>query len=346
MLLYYILFFSVLAASTATLDFTASTWIWTNDTSNDVSPPGTRAFRQDFTPPAGKTPDFTDIIITANESFTLYVNGQELVAGANHNFAYAFRTPLLGTGPSVFAVTGVSGSSVNSTLAGLLVAIQVTYKDGSTDAIVSDTNWRASTSVPDGYQMVNFDDSSWSAAVAQGNYGASPFGEVIIPTPPGSMSLSLTNATNVIWTGSNIIQVGSWPFRLTWTPPSGQIATSATIVVNADDHHSFYVNGDLVTSGNDYRYTQQLTIYIPPAPAVVFAVNATDVAPPAGFVALIQINTSGAPACAKCTASSFVVTDANWKWANTVPADFSAPGFDDSSWSPATVIGAYGMVYY
>jgi hypothetical protein len=52
----------------------------------------------------------------------------------------------LTSGLNVFAVTGISGS------AALLVAIQITYSDNTTDTIVSDKNWLAFGSVPKGYQ--------------------------------------------------------------------------------------------------------------------------------------------------------------------------------------------------
>jgi hypothetical protein len=103
----------------------------------------------------------------------------------------------------------------------------------------------------------------------------------------------------------------------------------------------FFVNGNLVAGGYGYQLTQQFTIYIPPAPKVVFAVNATNDSGPAGIAATMQINTSGAPACAECTSISFALTDASWKWSSTVPDGFEAPGFDDSSWFPSVVEADY-----
>ncbi|KAJ7470008.1 hypothetical protein B0H11DRAFT_2043168 [Mycena galericulata] len=340
MLLRPILAVVVLVASAAALDFNASTWIWTND---GATLPGACAFRRDFTPPAGRTPNSTDILVTGDESFTFYVNGEQLGTGGNYQIAYAFRTPLLGSGPNVFAVTATSGST-NLTPAGLLVAIQITYNDGTTDTIVSDTTWRAVTSVPDGYQNLTFDDSSWPAAVGEGPYGASAWGPVTIPTTPPTFVL--TNATNWIWTNeaanaSLSAPVGSRPFRLTWMPPPGQTATSVTIIVLGDDEYVFFINGNVVAGGYKYYLPQQFSISLAPATEVVFAANATNDGGPAGFIAEIQVTTTGAPGCTECSSSSFVITDASWKWTSTVPAGFEAPGFDDSSWSPAVVAVGY-----
>ncbi|KAJ7207774.1 hypothetical protein B0H12DRAFT_433005 [Mycena haematopus] len=351
MLLRRNLAFVALVANAAALDFNSSTWIWTND-STPVSAGGANpvacAFRRDFTPPAGKTLNFSDILITGDESFTLYVNGEQLGTGANYRLGYAFRTPLLGSGLNVFAVTATGSGSTSPTPPGVLVAINLTYNDGTADTIVSDTTWRAFSSVPDGYQNLTFDDSSWPAAVGEGSYGVSTWGPVIIPTTPPTFTL--TNVTNWIWTNETAnatvsALLGSRPFRLTWTPPPGQTARSATISICADDEYVFFVNGILVAGGWAYWLCQQFSISLAPAADVVFAANATNDSGPAGLIVEIQVTTTGAPGCTECSSSSFVITDASWKWTSTVPAGFEAPGFDDSSWFPAVAEVGYPVPF-
>ncbi|KAJ6457876.1 hypothetical protein C8R45DRAFT_1081718 [Mycena sanguinolenta] len=341
-----------LVASAAGLDFNNSTWIWANNSvpasGGGETPPGGCAFRRYFTPPPGKTPNFTDIIVTADNNFTFYVNGEQVGTGAYYPLAYAFRTPLLGSDSNVFAVIATSGSR-SSAPAGLLIAIQVTYDDGTRDMpIVSDTTWRALTSVPDGYQNLTFNDSSWPAAVGESPYGASAWGPVTIPTNP--QTFVYTNATNWIWTNetpnaSVDAPVGSRPFRLTWTPPAGQTPRSATVIISSDDEYMFFINGNMIAGGYNYRLSQQFSISLAPAANVVFAVNATNYSGPAGFIAEIQITTTGAPGCTECNSSSIVITDASWKWTSTVSEGFEAPGFDDSSWSPAVVAVGYPVAF-
>ncbi|KAF7367956.1 Carbohydrate-binding module family 67 protein [Mycena sanguinolenta] len=341
MFIHSILTLVTLATSTAGLDFNASAWIWANDTSS-----GEVAFRRHFTTPAGKTVAFADTLLAA-ENFTLFVNGEELGSGANYQFASTFRTPFLTSGFNVFAVTAMSGST-NSTLAAVLAAIQITYSDNTTDIIVSDNNWLTCDIVPEGYQNTSYDDRSWPTAVEKGLYGTAPWGQVVIPTAT-SPSSTLTNATNWIWTSGvpawpSPAPLGSRAFRLSWTPPPRQTAISASITASINDEYLFFVNGNLVAGGYGYQLTQQFTIYILPAPKVVFAVNATNDSGPGGIAATMQINTSGAPACAECTSSSFALSDTNWKWSNTVPDGFEAPDFDDSSWSPAVVEAVYSAL--
>ncbi|KAJ6471512.1 hypothetical protein C8R45DRAFT_1014594 [Mycena sanguinolenta] len=338
--------FVAFATSTAAFDFNASTWIWANQTSGGAASLGECAFRKDFTPPDGKTPNFTDILVTADKSFTFYVNGQELGTGSNYQLPYAFRTPLLASGPNVFAAVASPSTNLTQAPAGLLVAIQVTYTDGSTDTIVSDTTWLALTTVPPGSQNLTFDASTWPAAVAESPYGGSGWGPVVIPTTPPSFVL--TNATNWIWTNESpnayiSAPVGPRPFRLTWTAPPGQVARSATIIAAGDDEYVFFVNGNLVAGGYSFALSQQISISLAPTANVVFAANVTNDNGPAGFIAEIQITTTGAAGCTDCGSSSFVITDASWKWTDTVPPGFEAPGFDDSSWSPAVVVVAYPL---
>ncbi|KAF8173552.1 hypothetical protein K438DRAFT_2051150 [Mycena galopus ATCC 62051] len=340
-----------LVASAAALAFNNSTWIWANDTvpvpGGGENRPAACAFRRHFTPHPGKNPSFTDILVTADDSFTFYVNGEQVGTGAYYPLAYAFRTHLLRSGLNVFAVTATSNST-GSTPAGLLIAMQITYDDGTIDVIVSNTTWLGFTSVPDGYQNPAFPDSSWPAAVEESPYGASAWGPVTIPENP--QTFVYTNATNRIWTNeaanaSVDAPVGSRPFRLTWTPPAGQTASYVTAIISCDNEYMFFINGDMVAGGYHYHLSQQFSISLSPAANVVFAVNATNYDGPAGFIAEIQITTTGAPACTECSSSSFVITDASWKWTTIVTEGFEDPGYDDSKWSPAVVAEAYPVTF-
>ncbi|KAJ7184329.1 lectin [Mycena filopes] len=318
-LLYPVL--ALFVASTAALDFGASKWIWTNEVSAGNAPVGSRAFRKDFVAPQGKTPVQADIILTVDNSLTLYVNGAEVGTGGDFTKAERFCVPLQPC-LNVFAVTGTNAAGP----AGLLAAIQITYSDGSTSTIVSDTTWRYSTTVPSGYEQLSFDDNSWAPAIVEGAYGVAPW------------------AAKWIWTNEVVngnAPAGSRAFRRTYTPASGQTATSATIIITADNEYTLYVNGVLIGSGTDFHTAQTYNVNLSPASEVVIAVYATNtltVNNPAGLLAAVQINTD------ECTCSSVLfVTDGGWKASTGTPIGFQLPGYDDSSWPAATVEGPYGM---
>ncbi|KAJ7460971.1 lectin [Mycena galericulata] len=341
-LLYSLLAFVALdlVPRAAALDFSASTWIWTDEVSGGNAPVGARAFRKDFVAPLGKTPVQADIILTADNSLTLYVNGIEVGTGGDYRFAERFCVPLCSC-LNVFAVTAVNGATTPNP-AGLIAAIQITYSDGTTSNIVTDTTWRYSISVPNGYEQLSFDDSSWSPAIGEGAYGVSPWGQIAIPSSPPV--LSFTDA-EWIWTNevvNGVAPPGFRAFRRTYTPPPGQTPTSATIIITTDNAYTLYVNGVLVGSGNNFPVAQTYTVALAPAPEVVFAVyaeNTLTVENPAGLLAAIEINTAEC----NCTAGVMFVTDGSWKSNTGTPAGFQLPGYDDSTWPAATVEGPYGM---
>ncbi|KAJ7905737.1 lectin [Mycena olivaceomarginata] len=302
-LIYSLLAFTALylIPGVAALDFGTSQWIWTNEVSAGNAPIGARAFRKDFVPPLGKTPIQADIAITVDNSFTLYVNGGQVGTGGDFTNAERFCVPLRSC-LNVFAVTAVNGATTPNP-AGLLVAIQITYSDGTTSTIVSDTTWRTSITIPAGYEQLSFDDNR---SVRLSHLGAK------FPFRPLLPSLSLANSK---WIWTNEVVNGNAPpgqraFRRTYTPPTGQTATSATIIIAADNEYSLYVNGILVGSGNNFAVAQQYTVNLSLAPKVVFAVYAVNNQP---------------------------------SNANSTPIGFQLPGFDDSSWPAATAEGAYGV---
>ncbi|KAJ7184334.1 lectin [Mycena filopes] len=330
--------FSVLAlvALATDLDFGASKWIWTNEVSGGNAPVGARAFRKTFTPPLGKTAVQADIIMTVDNGLTLYVNGGQVGTGGDFRFAERFCVPLRPC-LNVFAVTGVNAGGP----AGLLATIQITYSDGSTSTIVSDTTWRYSINVPSGYEQLSFDDNSWAPAIAEGAYGVAPWGQIAIPST--TPALSLTNA-NWIWTNEVVngnAPPGSRAFRRTYFPPTGQIVVSATIIVVADDSYLIYVNGVFVGSGSDFHTAQTYTVNIASAPNLVVAVRATNggnVNNPAGLLVAVEIVSQ-----CNCTSGAYFISDGSWKSNTGTPDGWQLPGFDDSGWAAASIEGQYGV---
>ncbi|KAJ7632111.1 lectin [Roridomyces roridus] len=323
------------------LDFDASTWIWTNEVSGGNAPVGTRAFRKDFVAPLGKTPVQADIIMTADNTFTLYVNNVSVGGGEDFLFAERFCVPLYSC-LNVFAVTATN-TLTTPTPAGLLAAIEITYDDGTTSKIVSDTTWRYSISVPSGFEDLTFDDSSWPPAIAEGAYGVSPWGQIGIPSNPPV--LSLTNA-DWIWTseisGGNA-PAGNRAFRRTYSPaPNQGPSTNATVIIVADNAYTLYVNGFLIGSGTDFHTAQTYNIALDPANETVFAVftmNQAGVPTPAGLLAAIEVYTVGC----NCTSGALLITDGTWKSNTGTPAGFELPGYDDSAWPAATIEAHFGV---
>ncbi|KAJ7273026.1 lectin [Mycena rebaudengoi] len=323
------------------LDFSRSNWIWTNDVAAGAAPVGARAFRKAFTAPLGKTPVSAEILITADNVFTLYVNGAQVGTGPDYRYAERFCVALYPC-LNVFAVTAVNAATVPNP-AGLLVSIQILYQDGTTSTIVSDTTWRASIPVPNGFEQLSFDDSSWAPAIAEGAHGVSPWGRIGNPADPPAFSLQ-----GVSWIWTNEVVNGNAPpgpraFRRTYIPPPGQIPTSANIIIAADNEYSLYVNGVLVGSGTNFNVAQRYVVNLAPAPSVVlavYAVNTAAVNNPAGLIVVAEIDSTSSEC--NCTSGALLVTPQGWKANTGTPIGFQLPDYDDSSWPAATVEGVYG----
>ncbi|CAK5278380.1 unnamed protein product [Mycena citricolor] len=326
------------------LDLSASQWIWTTDVSGGLAPVGSRAFRKDFVAPAGKTPLEADIIITADASFSLYVNNNLVGSGGNYRYATRFCVPLKDC-LNVFAVNATNGGTAPNP-AGLIAAIQITYSDGTTSQLVSDATWRGAITFPSNYQSLSFDDNSWRPVFVEADFGASPWGTIPVPPAPPVLTLA---AASWIWTtevsGGNA-PAGTRAFLRTYTPPPGQRVASATVIIAADNEYTLYANGFQIGSGTSFTTAQTWSINLGAASQVVFAVVATNILTvpnPAGVIFVAEIDLVQT-AC-NCTGGAYLISDGSWLWPGnaSVPSGFQNPGYDSSSWTAVTTEGMDGV---
>lgn len=173
------------ASHVAALDFSNSKWIWTSPAGATAVPAlATADFRKDFAAPDGKIPVSASIIISADNVYTLYVNGEKIGTGNNFQQSQSYCVDLEPGCNNVFAVSVLNepGAGGVATPASLITAIDVTYIDGTSTTIVSDPSWRAHDNETPGFESVNFDDSAWPNAVVVGNADSPPWGVPSIPS--------------------------------------------------------------------------------------------------------------------------------------------------------------------
>ena len=163
------------------LSFASSDWIWSSDATTSGAPAQPRAFRKTFDAAQGKTLKSATIDITVDDGFELYVDGNFIGASPNEPniwmSAQTFMVDLSGSTTSNSVVFAVNASNLpdvgtgGPSPAGLLSVIQITYTDGSSSTIVSDSSWKVSSTIPTNFQLPSFDDSSWPSATSLGVYG-------------------------------------------------------------------------------------------------------------------------------------------------------------------------------
>jgi alpha-L-rhamnosidase len=160
------------------LSLTGANWIWYPEGSPASSAPtATRYFLREVDIPANETIDRAIFLITADDQWLVYVNGQE--AGQSSGQANAWTqaqeldiTDDLHPGANTIAVAATNAAGPGSWIGKL----GLEYADGTTSDLVTDSTWKASQTDPRGWQNPGFDDSAWVSALSVDPYGSGPWG--------------------------------------------------------------------------------------------------------------------------------------------------------------------------
>lgn len=183
-------------------DLTKASYIWTNEVVGGNAPVGGRAFRKTITLPAGQLADSVVIDMSADNEYTLYVNG--LLVGSGQSWTNAQRFQV---NAQRFQVNFIPSNTVTIAVyanndagpAALIAAGALrgcACGCGSNAFFVTDSTWKYTTAVPAPAGFINpgFDDSKWAQAVVEGPYGQSPWGKVPIPTANSPQGAAIAGA--------------------------------------------------------------------------------------------------------------------------------------------------------
>ncbi len=144
-------------------------WIWNNATALDSAPTNTTIyFRRTVRLPARATE--ANAVCTADNKFTLYVNGNKVGEGTDFERPrFLDLKPYLLKGENVIAVEATNTGEKPS-FAGLLLYARVRHagKGGGGETVMdftSDQEWLWSSLKQDGWERPNYDDGTWARAV-------------------------------------------------------------------------------------------------------------------------------------------------------------------------------------
>ena len=154
-------------------------WIWFPEGDPKVdAPTEARYFRRVFALPDTPVLPRSTLTITADDRFTVWLNGRELGSGANWSVLSVFNaSPALHKGRNVLAVRAENMKApVTLNPAGLTAALELEFADGKRQTLGTDSSWRVSRVENKGWQALTFDDSGWSPALVTAAYGAAPWG--------------------------------------------------------------------------------------------------------------------------------------------------------------------------
>ncbi|KAF8178856.1 hypothetical protein K438DRAFT_1977712 [Mycena galopus ATCC 62051] len=164
------------------LTFDHAQWIWTDVVpASGTLPAGERAFRRTFTPAPGQIPMSADIIIAADNLFTLYVNGEEI--DSNRGFTVANHYIVNFSPTTTEIVLAVNVTNLVASPAGLLLAMEVNMvPSGRANCtagsfLLTDDGWLSTKgAIPTGWEQPGFNDSAWPPVVTEGAYPTAPWG--------------------------------------------------------------------------------------------------------------------------------------------------------------------------
>ncbi|KAJ7501930.1 hypothetical protein B0H11DRAFT_1991620 [Mycena galericulata] len=182
-------------SSPAVLGFERAEWVWTDVVpASGTLPAGSRAFRRTFTPAPNQTPLTADIIITADNTYALYVNGVNIGNGSDWQVAQHWRVNF--ETPVTEIVLAVLAHNNLPSPAGLLVNMEVNMQpSGRTNCtagsfVLTDNVWKSTKgAIPAGWEQPGFDDSAWPAVVSEGAYGVAPWDTVTISAPSAPVNV-------------------------------------------------------------------------------------------------------------------------------------------------------------
>jgi alpha-L-rhamnosidase len=237
------------------LSLTGANWIWYPEGSPaSGAPVATRYFREEVDIPANETLARANFLVTADDQWQVYVNGQE--AGQSSGQANAWTqaqeldiTPDLHSGANTIAVAATNAGGPGSWIGKL----GLEYTDGTTSDVVTDGTWKASQTGPQGWQNPGFNDSSWVSALSVDPYGSGPWGTSVSSGSELLLRKNFALGTQPV-TGARLYVSGlSYPQEYINGQPvsSDKLATAFTSYNKTVDYSTYDVTKLLHSASNE-----------------------------------------------------------------------------------------------
>lgn len=167
------------------VDFGSGEWIWSAPPAGRAAldqPEGTTWFRASLAVSEKAQIRSAELIVTADNLYTAYLNGQfigENVAEPNAwNRAKRFEVArLLSAGHNVIAIEAVNTAPGP---AGLLARLVVEFADGQKAELTTSPSWKTATQEQPNWQQPELNDQAWAAAISLGAFGIAPWGKFAV----------------------------------------------------------------------------------------------------------------------------------------------------------------------
>jgi len=133
----------------------SSAWIWTQPGEG----PGTAYFRKTFEVGEETRPKQTILCITADDAYTVWLNGEQIGSGNQWNQiqSYELTQKLLTGHNNLIAVQAVNEGGPRA----LIAELRMLGRDDKMTVISTDKTWRCTETASQGWNRLEFDDSRW-----------------------------------------------------------------------------------------------------------------------------------------------------------------------------------------
>lgn len=155
-----------------------ASWIWFPGSSAEDAPAGSVWFRGVRELPGGAEVSRAQVVATADDDFTLYLNGEKVLEAPVRTDGWRTARAADVTdkvraahGRVVLAARATNRGDASTNPGGLLVRLVADSHE-----LVSGADWRCAGTEQDGWQQPDFDDSRWAAAKVLAPYGEGPWG--------------------------------------------------------------------------------------------------------------------------------------------------------------------------
>ena len=159
-------------------------WIWAT---KPARPNQQAFFRKQLDIPSGVKK--AQVAASCDNVVTLYINGERVLSNSEWaSPAHADVTKRLKQGANTIALAGGNDSS---TMAGMVMRLDVETTDGKRITLATDTSWKMSEAETKGWEKPDFDDSGWGKPISFGPLGVGPWNAVaLVPgkAPPKLLS--------------------------------------------------------------------------------------------------------------------------------------------------------------
>ena len=152
-------------------------WIWQPGGQPQVSAPvGPLALRRTFKLQDPTQLASAQVILTADDAFVLNVNGKELISHDYWPEVKQAAIPLKLLGKNNVLAVSAQNVGAKPSPAGFIAKLVVKFKDGKSQTIVTDGQWKTAPKGGPNWKTTAGDDSKWKSAKVLGAYGVAPWG--------------------------------------------------------------------------------------------------------------------------------------------------------------------------